>query len=302
MKQSILLMAGLLAAISPNAQDTARAASEPVELFTSERAINANTPGTIGKGRMAFRVAHNFGDIAGKNGGIDKFWGLDASTDIRIGFDFGVGRKLDLMVGRAKGGSIVQQLWEFALKYQLLQQMRDGTGSPVALSFFTNMVISSQPANSLPDLENSYSDFGDRVSNLFQFILARKFGGVSIAVLPTYLTRGYAVSYDEKNYFALGGAIRFPVVPRKFNILVDYFHTFRSDQVKRDYYERVGRRFYDPLGIGFEYMTSGHVFRMNFTNSTDILPNRFIPHTFTSWSKGQYRWGFTISRNFRLWR
>ena len=302
MMKHTLVFAFACVTFSAIAQDSTMPASRPVELFTSERAINANTPGTIGKGRMAFRVAHNFGDIAGKNGGIKKFWGLDASSDIRIGFDFGIGEKFDLIVGRAKGGSLVQQLWEFAIKYQLLQQMENGSGSPIAATLYTNMVISSQPENALPNLENSYEDFGDRVSNLFQLILARKFGGVTVSVLPTYLTRGYALPYDEKNYFALGWALRVPVIPRKFNILVDYFHVFRDDAVKRAFYENIQRRFYDPLGIGFEYITPGHVFRMNFTNSTDILPNRFIPNTFTSWSKGQYRWGFTISRNFRLWR
>lgn len=303
MKQTLLLLA-LASFLQVKAQDTTSITSEsrPVELFSSERAINANTTETVGKGKMAFKVTHNFGDIAGKNGGITKFFGLDASTDIRIGFEIGLGEKFDAIIARAKGGSIVQQLYELGIKYQLLQQMQDGTGSPIALALFANMAISSQPENPVPDQENSFRDLGDRISNVWQLILARKMGNVSVALLPTYVTRGYAVSYDEKNYFALGGIVRIPIVPRRFNILVDYFHTFRSDEVKRAYYENVQRRFYDPLGVGFEIMTAGHVFRLNFTNTTEILPNRFIPHTFTSWSKGQYRWGFTISRNFTLWR
>ncbi|HQV60653.1 MAG TPA: DUF5777 family beta-barrel protein, partial [Chitinophagaceae bacterium] len=61
-------------------------------------------------------------------------------------------------------------------------------------------------------------------------------------------------------------------------------------------------RFFDPLGVGFEILTSGHIFRLNFTNATEIVENRFIPRTITSWGKGQFRWGFTISRNFTLWR
>ena len=31
-----------------------------------------------------------------------------------------------------------------------------------------------------------------------------------------------------------------------------------------------------------------------------LLENRFIPRTTTAWSKGQFRWGFTISRDFDL--
>ena len=41
-----------------------------------------------------------------------------------------------------------------------------------ALAFFANMVISGQPENILPNQENSYRDFGDRVSNVWQLILA----------------------------------------------------------------------------------------------------------------------------------
>jgi hypothetical protein len=61
-------------------------------------------------------------------------------------------------------------------------------------------------------------------------------------------------------------------------------------------------KFYDPLGIGVEITTAGHVFHMNFTNTTEILENRFIPRTVTSWGKGQFRWGFTVARTFVLWR
>jgi hypothetical protein len=303
MKKIVLLIPVMGLVIETSGQDTAMALeSKPVEIFSSERAINANTTETVGRGKLAFRVGHNFGDIAGKNGGIEKFFGLDGSTDVRIGFDLGLSDRFDILIARYKGGSIVQQLFELGVKYQLLQQMENGSGSPVAVTVFANLGIATQPENSIPDQENSFRDFGDRTSNLWQLIVARKFGNVSIAVLPSYVTRGYAVSYDQQNYFALGGIFRVPVVPRRLNILVDYFHVFRDDQVKRDYYENVNRRFYDPLGVGFELMTTGHVFRLNFTNSTDILANRFIPHTFTSWSKGQYRWGFTITRNFTLWR
>ena len=59
---------------------------------------------------------------------------------------------------------------------------------------------------------------------------------------------------------------------------------------------------YDVFGVGVEILTQGHVFHLNFTNATETLENRFIPKTITSWGKGQYRWAFTISRNFTLFR
>jgi hypothetical protein len=56
------------------------------------------------------------------------------------------------------------------------------------------------------------------------------------------------------------------------------------------------------LGVGFEILTAGHVFHLNFTNATNVLENRFIPRTLTRWSKGQFRWGFTLARNFILFK
>ena len=94
----------------------------------------------------------------------------------------------------------------------------------------------------------------------------------------------------------MGGAIRIPL-SKKIVILADYFHPFRSQRS----IDSLGK-FYDPLGIGFEIVTEGHVFHLNFTNAVDILENRFIRKTVTNWGDGEFRWAFTISRNFMLFR
>lgn len=127
-------------------------------------------------------------------------------------------------------------------------------------------------------------------------------GKVSLQLNPTLVTRGYAISYDQKSIFALGGALKVPVM-RNLNLVVDYFHPFRS-QSSRDSFavQATPLKFFDPLGIGFEIVTPGHVFHLNFTNATETLENRYIPRTVTSWGKGQFRWGFTIARQFSLWR
>src|SRR4051812_45708314 len=61
-----------------------------IATFKSTKLINLQTNETIHKNEMDFKVDHRFGDIAGNNGGIRQFFGLDNSTDIRIGFDYGV--------------------------------------------------------------------------------------------------------------------------------------------------------------------------------------------------------------------
>ena len=273
-----------------------------VEIFSSEKVINTNTPETVGKGKMAFKVSHNFGDIAGDNGGIKQFFGLDNSTDIRIAFQVGLGKRFDVIAARAKGAGQQQQLWEMGLKYKLLEQLENDPSHPLSVALFANAVIASNKANPFSNQDNSYKDFSDRVSNVLQLIIARKIGKVSLQLNPTLVTRGYTISYDQKTMFALGGAIKVPLVQNRLNLLVDYFHPFRKESVEDSFKVNDNIRFYDPLGVGFEILTSGHVFRLNFVNNTEILENRFIPRTISSWGKGQFRWSFTISRNFVLWR
>jgi hypothetical protein len=282
-----------------NAQE--KQESKPVQIFSSPKTINARTTELVGKGKLDFNVTHNFGDIAGSNGGIKRFFGLDNAADIRIAFTLGLSDKLDATVARAKGAGPQQQLFELGAKYQLMQQRENDPSHPLSIAFYGNMVIAANAKNTFPNQDNSYDGLGERMSNVLQLILARKAGKVSLQLNPTYVTRGYSISYDQKNMFALGGAIKVPLGGR-VNLLLDYFHPFRSEESRDSFRVNNNIRFYDPLGVGFEILTAGHIFRLNFTNATEILENRFIPRTITSWGKGQFRWGFTISRKFTVWR
>ncbi len=272
-----------------------------VETFSSPRAINARTTEVVETGKLDFNVTHNFGDFAGRFGGIKNFFGLDNSTDVRIGFTVGIARHLEASLARAKGASPQTQLVELGAKYQLMQQRENDPSHPLAMAVSANFVAVACKASAGINLENSFSDFSDRLSQVWQLILARRFGKFTVQLNGAYLTRGYAISYDMKNMFALGGALRLPL-GNKFNLVLDYFHPFRSPSSRDSFSLKNSIHFYDPLGIGLEIKTAGHIFRLNFTNCSEILENRFIPRTIHSWSKGQYRWGFNISRKFRLWR
>lgn len=285
-----------------NIGDNAVAAKTPVKIFNSQKAINANTTEVVGKGKMEFKVMHNFGDIGGDFGGLKNFFGLDNATDIKIAFEIGLGKRFDILFARAKGAGQQQKLWEMGIKYQLLQQLENDPAHSLSVAFFANAVIAANKASALDNLDHSFRDISDRTSNTFQLIIAKKMGQVSLQLNPTLVTRGYAISYDQKSIFALGGALKVPVM-RNLNLVVDYFHPFRSQSSKDSFaVQATPLKFFDPLGIGFEILTPGHVFHLNFTNATETLENRYIPRTVTSWGKGQFRWGFTIARQFSLWR
>jgi hypothetical protein len=260
-----------------------------------------NTVEVLQKGRLEFRVVHLFGDIGGTFGGIRNAFGLDNSTDIKIAFVAGLTKNLNVIVSRNKGNGQVLQLWELGFKYKFLQQMENDPSHPVSVAAFVNGVISSQKESTDSSRENYYRSSSDRQSQVVQLMVARKFGKIlSFQLSPTYVHTNYVVPGDVPNIFALGAAVRVPIY-KKFVFIADYFHPFRS-QGSIDALKAKNVLLYDALGVGLELVTPGHIFHVNFTNSSSILENRFIPRTTTSWGKGQFRWGFTISRNFVLFR
>ena len=312
----IFTLAALIFSFQIMAQNTGE--KKPVKIFSSDKAINAYTTEMIPKGKMDFKVSHCFGDISGKEGGIKRFFGLDGSTDIRIGFHIGITDRLNISVARTKGDEqslrkdtlnslaptefLARKLWEVGIKYQLMRQLENDPSHPVSVAIFINTAISSLQANKLnPNTPSSFKNFGDRMSQVVELIIARKIGKISLQLNPTLVHYNFVPTYDKATTIALGGAARIPL-STKFALLIDYFHPFHSTAKKNNYLALKDVKFHDPLGIGLEVKTSGHIFHMNFTNTTGILENQFLPYSTSSWGKGQFRWGFSISRTFTLWR
>ena len=136
-----------------------------------------------------------------------------------------------------------------------------------------------------------------------QLIFARKFGSrISVALTPSYTHRNYVLAnvntsngaVDENDIFSVGGGIRLKV-SRSVSLLADYFYIL-SDYRKNN----PATAYYNPLAVGIEIETGGHVFHMNLTNASGIIENYFIPNTTDNWLKGGYKFGFNISRVFQL--
>jgi hypothetical protein len=273
----------------------------PARVFYAQRLINANTVELLPKGHLEFKVVHNFGDIGGTFGGVRNAFGLDNSTDIKIAFTVGITKNFNMMVSRNKGFGSVTQLWEMAFKYRIMQQMENDPSRPLSIALFANAVASSVKRSTDSSRENFFPKTSSRQSQVLQLMVARKFGKLfSLQLNPTYVHTNYVVPGDVKNIFAFGAALRVPIY-KKFVFIADYFHPFRS-QSNRDVLKTKGVTLYDVLGVGLELVTAGHVFHVNFTNTHTILENRFLARTTTSWGKGQYRWGFTVARDFVLFK
>ncbi|MBC9911444.1 DUF5777 family beta-barrel protein [Chitinophaga varians] len=274
--------------------------AHPKVLYTYKgtRIIMGHSTDMLRKHELDFRVDHRFGDLAGEFGGAKTFYGIDNSTDIRIGLEYGISDRLMAGLGRSKGSGEQHQLIDLLVKYKLVEQTQD-SHVPVSVALLGTAVMSCMTSEEDPHKAAWFGDGSDRMSYVAQGIVSRKFGDkLAFSLSPTYVHRNRVGYMDMNNLFALGVGGRLKV-SKRIGIVAEYFYPFRS-QASRDYYKSQGITFYNPLGVGLEIETGGHVFHINFTNSSAIQETQFIPETTTSWLQGQFRWGFNISRRFTL--
>ena len=256
--------------------------------FKSSRLILSQTTTMVKKYDLDFKVIHRFGDIGGTDGGAKTFYGFDNSADIYIGFEYGISDRFNISFGRSK----FEQLLDLQLKYALLQQ-KEKDGSPLSISALIKTGFTPYKVNT-----TLFDSYGNRFSHFVQAIISRKFSpNLSLQVTPGILFRSVVLSAgDERAMFSTGIAGRYKFTKR-FGVVADYY-LISSDYRKNN----PNTDFYNPLGLGIEIETGGHVFTMNFANAKAIAENNFLPNSTSSWGKGQYRFGFTISRMFTLYK
>jgi hypothetical protein len=259
--------------------------------FKSSRVINGHSMEFIGKGVLDVRILHRFGDI---NTGFENLYGLDQAS-MRFGFDYGLTRNLTLGIGRSTLG----KEWDGFVKYRLIQQSIGGKNpSPVSLVFVTGTTVSSAAWTSNPQ---NYQ-FTDRMGFYNQLILGRKFSEIfSLQLAPTYVHKNLVEKAGYTNdFFALGIGARYKFSKRTA-FVVDYHVIMKSElEDEDDASESQFQEMKNPLSIGFDIETGGHVFQLHFTNSNGMNEKAFITNTKKSWGEGQVSFGFNLSRVFTV--
>lgn len=251
--------------------------------FKSSRVINGHSMEMIGRGVMDVRILHRFGPV---NSGFNNLYGLD-QANMRLGFDFGLAKNLTVGFGRSNVG----KEWDGFIKYRPVQQAKGGKGaSPVSIVLVTGATISSLPWAD-PERENYFSS---RMAFYNEVIIGRKFNEkFSLQLSPTFVHRNMVpLATDENDVFALGIGTRFKF-SKRMAFVIDYHYVISG--LDKTIYE-------DPLSIGIDIETGGHVFQLHFSNATGMNEKAFITNTTDSWGKGEIRFGFNLSRVFTIFR
>ncbi len=253
--------------------------------FKTTRIVNGHSVETVKAHHLDFRVTHHFGD-AGVKGNGHTIFGLDNASDIRIAFEYGVTERLTVAAGRSKIGEMVDAY----LKYRLLYQTEDNK-VPISLTLFANAAVSA-----VDDINGPLSrDFNNRLSYTYEALIARRFNSrLSWQLMPVFLHRNFVADpRDENDLFALGTGARLKLT-KHFALLADYYLIFSGYRSERQ------ELYFPPLGIGIEIETGGHVFHLHFTNNPGIIENSYLANSTDSWTKGQFKFGFNISRTFGI--
>ncbi len=206
---------------------------------------------------------------------------------MRLGFDFGLAKNLTVGFGRSNVG----KEWDGFIKYRPVQQAKGGKGaSPVSIVLVTGATISSLPWAD-PERENYFSS---RMAFYNEVIIGRKFNEkFSLQLSPTFVHRNMVpLATDENDVFALGIGTRFKF-SKRMAFVIDYHYVISG--LDKTIYE-------DPLSIGIDIETGGHVFQLHFSNATGMNEKAFITNTTDSWGKGEIRFGFNLSRVFTIFR
>lgn len=248
--------------------------------FKSTKVINGHSMEFLAPGTMDFRILHRFGQI---DKGYKNLFGLDQAS-MRMGFDFGIFQNLMFGFGRSTYKKELDGYIKFA-------PIRQATGSG---SFpFTVAMVAGMTYNTSPFTDTAIKNYNtSRMAFYFQTIIGRKFSNaISLQVTPTMVHNNLVLLTSQPNdvySIGVGGRIKFS---KRMAFTFDYFKRITGLE------EGVT---YDPLSVGFDIETGGHVFQLHFSNSAGMNERAFITETTNRWDKAEIRFGFNLSRVFQI--
>ncbi len=250
--------------------------------FKSTRIMNGHSIERMPQGQLDVRISHRFGTL---NSGGYNFFGLDQSN-IHLGLEYGITNWLMVGVGRSE----FEKTYDGFAKFSILRQSAGLKDMPVSVSVVTSIALKTIK---FPD-QTRTNYFTSRLAYVGQILVARKISeGLSIQLTPSYVHRNLvATELDPNDILALGAGARLKLTKR-LSLNGEYYYianpkTYMNPQI------------YNPLSIGFDIETGGHVFQLFFTNSLGMTEKQFIGATTGQWKKGDIHFGFNISRVFTL--
>ncbi len=263
------------------------------EVFNSSLLIDQTTNIGPYKGGLELIIHHRFGTM---DKGFTDLAGIYASSNIRLGFNYGITEKLSISIGTER----YNKMTDLSGKYLILQQKR--TGMPVSLSFLTQVTLDGRNKDVF---EQSYKML-DRFSYFEQLIVARKFNSkFSLQFAPSFMHFNAVGSDSTKwnDYFGLsaGGRYKFTDV---MSVIATYDQGFAfTPSIPSSQKDARIAKLEAPqpsFGLGVEIATPTHCFMVFVSNANNIIPQKDLAYNSSMISDGfkGIRLGFDLTVRF----
>jgi hypothetical protein len=264
-----------------NQLDSVKSDKKEIEIaaFKGLQICNMQSTKLPVKGEFYFLVSHRFGDLTE---GINNFFGLDQAYT-KIGGIYGVANWLSVGASR----HTYRKTYELAAKYKLANQEVDGF--PITIVGYNTMDIDSElkKDETLPGLKSN-----NRFAYTTQLLVSRKFSdSFSFQLAPILVHKNlYDGILDQENTLLLAAGARYKL-SKRLSLNLEYAGKVNlPDEFKSPYS--------NPLTIGLDIETGGHVFQMVFSNCQPMNDVAIFTNAAGDWNGGSIYFGFNMYRVF----
>ncbi|MGN7808259.1 DUF5777 family beta-barrel protein [Flavobacterium sp. 22076] len=279
--KKIFLIASFLICLCANAQEDLLSSLDSTQVvdknatatFKGLQIITLQSTKMAAKKELYIVISHRFGSV---KGGISEFFGFDDATT-KIGGIYGVTDWLSVSASR----HTLLKIYETSLKYRLARQ---NDKFPFDIVGYNTIDINSGlKKDDYPKIE-----FSDRLTYVNQLLISRKFSDkLSLELVPSYIHKNlYNQDTESDNQFTLSAGGRLKLTKR-LSLNLEYGENFN----KPDFYN-------NPLSVGLDIETGGHIFQLIFTNSQSMTESGYLTNATGDWGKGDFFFGFNLYRVF----
>jgi hypothetical protein len=228
------------------------------------------------KGETYIQISHRFGDLTE---GLDNFFGLDNALT-KIGAIYGVTKWLQLGFSR----QTYNKTYELAAKYRFANQLT--TSFPFTIVGYNTLDINSNLKTEVyPNLK-----FTNRLAFTSQLLISSKVSeSLSLEINPVFVYKNLIDRQTENKrqlVIAAGGRYK---ISKRMSINLEYAARMNPPKTYK---------YHDPLTVGLEIETGGHVFQMVFSNSQPMNDVAVFTNATGQWNGGSIYFGFNMYRVF----
>jgi hypothetical protein len=260
--------------------DTVKSNEKQIEIaaFKALQIGNMQSTKLAAKGEWYMLVSHRFGDLSN---GLENFFGLDEAMT-KFGGIYGLTNWLSFGASRQTHNKI----YELTAKYKMANQ--EVNGFPVTIVGYNTMDINTALKKQLyPNIK-----FSDRLAFSTQLLVSRKVNNkfsVELGLINVYKNL-YDDTLEQQNVFSVASGLRYKVAKR-MSLNLEYAARVITSEIASDPY-------HNPLTLGLDIETGGHVFQLVFSNSQPMNDVAVFSGASGDWTKGKVYFGFNMYRTF----